>query len=45
MCLEWDHGVYYNALYVVAPFDIDLAVAMHWFKARQLMQVAVSAWM
>ena len=41
MCLEWDHRVYYNALYVVALFGIDLAVAMHCFWAHQLMQVAV----
>ena len=43
MCLEWDHGVY-DALYVVALFGIDLAVAMHCFWVRQLMQVAASAW-
>ena len=44
MCLEWDHGVYYNVLYVVALFGIDLTVAMHCFWARELMQVAASAW-
>ena len=44
MYLEWDRGVYCNALYIIALFSIDLAVVMHCFWVRQLIQVAALAW-